>query len=85
MHGPLNLIHMVDFWRDIMGKQLGNDMRDGTYKILFPKKVTYRATSPLYVGETYRILMEEEKENISDVRIVDGFGNVGMVGKIERW
>ncbi|PQE21493.1 C6 transcription factor protein [Rutstroemia sp. NJR-2017a BBW] len=73
VHGPLNLIHMVDFWRDVVGK--------GSR----PKKVEYRATSPLYVGETYRIVMEEEKDKRTEVRIVDGFGNVGMTGVVERF
>lgn len=47
------------------------------------KKVTYRATSPLYAGERYRIVMGEAKEKVTDVRIVDSYGQVGMVGQIE--
>ncbi|KAF7861900.1 hypothetical protein EAF04_007781 [Stromatinia cepivora] len=85
VHGPLNLIHMVDFWRHVIGKKEGKAIGDNIGKVLLPKKVTYRATSPLYVGESYRILMEEEKEKVSEMKIVDGFGNVAMVGKIERW
>lgn len=76
VHGPLNLIHMVDFWRDVVGS--GDEE-------FVPKKVVYRATGPVYVGEGYRIVMEEEKEGISEVRIVGGFGNVCMVGRIERF
>lgn len=71
MHGPLNLIHMIDFWRDVVGKGRG------------PRKVEYRATSPFYVGETYRIVMSGEEEKRTEVRIVDGFGNVGMRGVVE--
>ncbi|KAB8294024.1 hypothetical protein EYC80_009483 [Monilinia laxa] len=90
VHGPLNLIHMVDFWGEVMSQTRGlplqerskSDERDG---IFVPKRVTYRATSPLYVGETYRILMEEEGEKVMGVKIVDGFGRVGMLGRIERW
>lgn len=72
VHGPLNLINMVDFWRDIKGGSL------------LPKKTTYRATRPIYACEKYRIVMDEEKDMVTEVRIVDSYGNVGMVGKIER-
>ncbi|PQE23158.1 mesaconyl-C4 hydratase protein [Rutstroemia sp. NJR-2017a BVV2] len=73
VHGPLNLIHVLDFWRDVVGK--------GSR----PRKVEYRATSPFYVGETYRIVMAEEEDRRTEVRIVDGFGNVGMRGVVERF
>ncbi|CAD6446181.1 b1d1322f-cf7d-438a-9e5e-c62acb6e3787 [Sclerotinia trifoliorum] len=84
VHGPLNLIHMVDFWRYVIEEKEGKATGDHIGKVILPKKVTYRATSPLYVGEEYRILMDEEKEGVSEMKIVDGFGNVAMVGKIER-
>lgn len=71
VHGPLNLINMVNFWRDIRG---GDGM---------PKKITYRATSPLYAGERYRVVMDEEKGKVTDLRIIDSYGKVGMVGQIE--
>jgi hydroxyacyl-ACP dehydratase HTD2-like protein with hotdog domain len=64
---------MLDFWRDVVGKESR------------PRKVEYRATSPFYVGETYRIVMAEEEERRTEVRIVDGFGNVGMRGVVERF
>ncbi|TVY46273.1 Mesaconyl-C(4)-CoA hydratase, partial [Lachnellula occidentalis] len=73
VHGPLNLINMVNFWRDIRG---GNAS---------PKKITYRATNPLYAGERYRIVMGDEKDKITAARIVDCYGKVGMVGQIESF
>jgi hydroxyacyl-ACP dehydratase HTD2-like protein with hotdog domain len=76
VHGPLNLVHMVDFWRDVLA---GGDAE------FVPKRVVYRATGPLYAGEPYRIVMDEEREGVSEVRIVDGYGNVAMVGRIERF
>lgn len=76
VHGPLNLIHMVDLWRDMVG---GGDEE------CVLKSVVYRATSPLYVGDPYRIVMDEERDRVCDVRIVDSYGSVGMVGKIERF
>lgn len=71
MHGPLNLINMVDFWRDVRG---GGE---------FPKKITYRATSPLYAGEKYRLVMDEEQDKTTSVKIVDSYGNMSMIGNIE--
>jgi hydroxyacyl-ACP dehydratase HTD2-like protein with hotdog domain len=43
VHGPLNLINMLDYWRDIHGdKSLISD-------------ITYRAMAPIYAGEEYNI------------------------------
>ncbi|KAG9255497.1 putative cytoplasmic protein [Emericellopsis atlantica] len=41
VHGPLNLISMLDYWRDVHGSS--------------PTGITYRAMSPLYAGERYQI------------------------------
>lgn len=42
VHGPLNLISMLDYWRDVHGPAgVG--------------KISYRAMSPLYAGDTYHI------------------------------
>ena len=71
VHGPLNLINMVNFWRDIRGGDA------------VPNQIKYRATSPLYAGEKYRVVMDEEKEKVTEVRIVDSYGKVSMVGQIE--
>jgi hypothetical protein len=62
---------MIDLWRDVNG---GDEL---------PRKITYRATSPLYGVEKYRIVVDEAKGKITDVRIVDSYGQVGMVGQIE--
>lgn len=61
---------MVNFWRDINGGSA------------IPQKISYRATSPLYAGEPYRIVMEDEVDKVTEVKIVDSFGNTSMVGKI---
>jgi hydroxyacyl-ACP dehydratase HTD2-like protein with hotdog domain len=74
VHGPLNLILMLDFWRDIIGEGVA------------PRRVKYKATHPIYVGDRYRICME--KEDIgggTEMKIVDQYGNIGMVGRIERF
>lgn len=74
VHGPLNLINIVDFWRDIGGKER---------EARVPKSISYRATSPLYAGERYRIIVEEEKDGITDCKIFDSYGNISMTGNIE--
>jgi hydroxyacyl-ACP dehydratase HTD2-like protein with hotdog domain len=85
VHGPLNLINMVDFWRDVIGQQMQEGEIDGQEGELVPERITYRATSPLYAGEKYRIILEGEKEKITEVRIVDGHGNESMRGMIGRF
>ncbi|KAI1330243.1 hypothetical protein F5Y16DRAFT_363524 [Xylariaceae sp. FL0255] len=49
VHGPLNLINMLDYWRDVYGS-------GGC-----PHEIIYRAMSPLYSGETYQISGREEE------------------------
>jgi len=71
VHGPLNLINMVNLWRDVRGGKA------------IPKKIKYRATSPLYAGEQYRVVMNEEVDNVTEVKIVDSYGKTAMVGHIE--
>ncbi|XEV06965.1 hypothetical protein FSHL1_012252 [Fusarium sambucinum] len=46
VHGPLNLINLLDYWRDIHGNGEG------------PRGISYRALSPLYAGQTYNIRTE---------------------------
>lgn len=41
VHGPLNLINILDYYRDVHGAD--------------PKEVVYRAMSPLYAGDKYQI------------------------------
>lgn len=50
VHGPLNLINLLDYWRDIHGN-------GGS-----PREIIYRAMSPLYAGQTYNIRTSAKKE-----------------------
>lgn len=81
VHGPLNLINMLDFWRDTA--------RGGDEEAV-PKSIAYRAMSPLYVGEPYRILLEkgERKGDSSGAgwkaEIWDSFGKQSMKGTIDE-
>ncbi|KAH0494751.1 hypothetical protein TgHK011_008340 [Trichoderma gracile] len=43
VHGPLNVINLLDYWRDIHGQGTG------------PDEIMYRAVSPVYAGEEYQI------------------------------
>ena len=46
VHGPLNLINMLDYWRDVHGQ-------DGNIQ---PVEVTYRAIAPVHATESYHII-----------------------------
>ena len=74
VHGPLNLINMLDFWRD----EQPNDYR-------IPRSIRYRATAPFYAGEAYRALLERVDDKTS-IKIWghDGKGDVrvGMIGDV---
>ncbi|KAF2265033.1 hypothetical protein CC78DRAFT_567826 [Lojkania enalia] len=77
VHGPLNLINMLDFWRD-MAKEMAEDA--------VPKSVEYRAMNPLYVGEQYRLILErlarDEVGSRWKAEMWDSFGKIGMKGAI---
>jgi hydroxyacyl-ACP dehydratase HTD2-like protein with hotdog domain len=78
VHGPLNLINMLDFWRD--------EARGGDAGAV-PRSIAYRAMSPLYVGEPYRILLEKNVDEKSrdgewKAEIWDSFGKQSMKGTI---
>ncbi len=73
VHGPLNLIHMLDFWRDTAREGAGDAL---------PMSIEYRAMGPLYVGEPYRILLKEQdnegKRKQWKVEIWDSYGKQSM-------
>ena len=74
VHGPLNLINMLDFWRD---EQVDDYM--------IPKSIKYRAMAPFYAGESYRALLERDADSTS-IKLWghDGKGDVrvGMLGDV---
>lgn len=71
VHGPLNLISILDLWRDIQGKK--GSVEDSS--ILAPQSISYRATSPLYAGDEYRVVLQEGEMGVSHVQIM-GPGDV---------
>ncbi|KAH6896676.1 hypothetical protein B0T10DRAFT_506009 [Thelonectria olida] len=73
VHGPLNLINLLDYWKDAYGKGQG------------PRSISYRAMSPLYAGQTYHIktagVKETEGGKVWDV-LVERDGVVCMKSEI---
>ncbi len=75
VHGPLNLISILDLWRDTQGQ--GADPT-----ALIPRSISYRATSPLYAGDEYKIVLQEEGD-VARVQILGLGGVVAMKAEIQ--
>ncbi|EFQ35625.1 uncharacterized protein GLRG_10769 [Colletotrichum graminicola M1.001] len=72
VHGPLNLINMLDYWRDMYG-QGGREVR----------QVDYRAMSPVYAGDEYTIRTAcAEGDNNYEILVEKG-STVCMKGTIQ--
>lgn len=84
VHGPMNLISMLDLWRDEnVDQSLGGSRGDAVY----PKEIEYRAKSPVYAGEGYRILMNDggvDRHQV-EMRILSDDGTTCMNGTIIEW
>ncbi|KAJ9614902.1 uncharacterized protein PV06_06240 [Exophiala oligosperma] len=81
VHGPMNLMAMLDHWRDAKAPSQDGD------GIFFPEKIEYRATSPVYAGEAYRVMMDEDavRQKVADVNVVSNDGTTCMKGTISDW
>lgn len=74
VHGPLNLINMLDYWRDHYGTQGA-----------MPTSIFYRAMSPIYAGEAYSVRTADVKDTEDGHKhdiVVDKKGVVCMKGEI---
>ena len=82
VHGPLNQISTLDLWRDEMMKQ--GKAKDG---IVYPKELFYRATSPVYAGEPYRILMPAEvsQKDQAEIQVVSNDGTACMKATVHKF
>lgn len=82
VHGPLNQISVLDLWRDEMVAHGKPD--DGP---VYPKELFYRATSPVYAGEAYRILMPADAPRMpaTDIQVVSNDGTVCMNATLHNW
>lgn len=103
VHGPMNLIAMLDLWRDETLNQGWGSGRgrngegegdgevdvdvDGDGSVVYPSKVVYRATSPVYAGEGYRVLMNDDAvdKKEAEVTVVSNDGTVCMKGTVIDW
>ncbi|KAJ5215142.1 hypothetical protein N7468_010821 [Penicillium chermesinum] len=77
VHGPLNLISILDLWRDTQGKACEDPAT------AVPKRISYRATSPLYAGDRYSIHLTEKEAGASKVQIVGPEDAIAMKAEIE--
>ena len=77
VHGPFSLLAMIELWRDKNAKDA----------IAYPKKVEYRATSPVYAREAHRAVMSTEGANNKevDVQVLSNDGATCMKGKVTDW
>jgi len=84
VHGPMNLIAMLDLWRDAQAGGKAGVSRDGVF---YPEKIEYRATSPVYAGEAYRVLMNEDavSQRDAEVKVVSNDGTACMKGTVTDW
>lgn len=79
VHGPLNLVNILDLWRDSATSRGPEEV---------PSQISYRAMSPLYVNQPYRILLNPPKpvSGSSDRQWVaeahNSYGSVSMKGTI---
>lgn len=81
VHGPMNLVNMLDFWRDKKFQKSGSV----DVEAQFPKEIKYRATNPLYAGEPYRIILDghDGSKGHTDVQVMSDDGSICMKGSIQ--
>jgi len=74
VHGPLNLIHILDMWRDFV--KIEQDMT--------PASIEYRALNAVYAEEDYNgsINKSPDNENIADVLLTKSDGKTVMKATI---
>ncbi|KAI1313216.1 hypothetical protein F5Y03DRAFT_338432 [Xylaria venustula] len=75
VHGPINLISMLDYWRDHCAGVGGNGEQRGI------REISYRAVAPVYVGEEYEICGRDIGDGRWEVLVRKG-GKICMKGEI---
>ncbi|GIK06898.1 hypothetical protein Aspvir_002551 [Aspergillus viridinutans] len=79
VHGPLNLINILDLWRDTRTSTLTSEGPE----LILPQSISYRATSPLYAEEEYRIVLEDE-DGVAKAQVIGPDGmTVAMKAEIK--
>lgn len=59
VHGPLNLISLLQYWQDVHGQGK------------MPRRIAYRAVAPVYAGEVYQIRTGEVKNDAGGTREIE--------------
>ncbi|KAE8550520.1 hypothetical protein TMatcc_008558 [Talaromyces marneffei ATCC 18224] len=84
VHGPLNLVNMLDLWRDVQYAKNEQLEAADEKELIVPERIEYRATNPLYADEDYGIVLEEDAENgMSRVNVFNHNGVVSMKADIK--
>ncbi|KAF7715063.1 Uncharacterized protein PECH_003533 [Penicillium ucsense] len=78
VHGPLNLILMLDLWRDVQSRKIDYVEEKG----ILPRSISYRATSPLYAGDRYDVVLQDESD-VARLQILGPGGIVAMKAEIQ--
>ena len=80
VHGPLNLLTMLDIWRD-------HSAAKAQTTFVYPKEIEYRATSPVYAGEAYQILLNEDffERKEGNMQGLSDDGTTLFKGTIRDW
>lgn len=75
---------MLDLWRD--------RSHDGKLKNTLPRNIKYRATSPIYAGEQYQVVLNRESSDDTDegaqttrIELWGADGKLGMHGEIKNF
>lgn len=85
VHGPLNLVLMLDLWRDARGSgQARGEVVGRCAEARLPRRFEYRNTRPVYVGTWFRVGMREA-EGGWEVEVRDEGGERCVVGRIEEF
>ncbi|EXJ75741.1 mesaconyl-C4 CoA hydratase [Cladophialophora psammophila CBS 110553] len=89
VHGPMNLIAMLDLWRDEASvfRGIGEGSAQDDAVVYYPQMIEYRATSPVYGREPYRVMMNKEAvdKKEAETRVVSNDGTVCMKGTVTDW
>ncbi|KAI0798390.1 hypothetical protein GGR55DRAFT_672427 [Xylaria sp. FL0064] len=64
VHGPINLICMLDYWRDHCAAVTEGRGGKGVGGVRGIKEIRYRAVAPVYAGESYGISAEKAGDEI---------------------
>jgi hydroxyacyl-ACP dehydratase HTD2-like protein with hotdog domain len=79
VHGPLNLINILDLWRDTRTSAPSSKRQE----LVLPQSISYRATNPLYAEEEYRLVLEDDG-GVARVQVIGPDGiTVAMKAEIK--